>query len=160
MYIQLIHLQTRMRIEEEIKQKKFKSEYHKVALNLIYTSNWIQLKQNRMFKSADLSAQQYNILRILRGQHPNAANLGLIQERMLDKNSNASRLVEKLKLKKLVDRKESKADRRQVDIEITEKGLQLLKELDVLVDESEILYKTISEEEAVELNRILDKLRG
>jgi DNA-binding MarR family transcriptional regulator len=149
-----------MRIEEEIKQKKFKSEYHKVALNLIYTSNWIQLKQNRMFKSADLSAQQYNILRILRGQHPNAANLGLIQERMLDKNSNASRLVEKLKLKKLVDRKESKADRRQVDIEITEKGLQLLKELDVLVDESEILYKTISEEEAVELNRILDKLRG
>ena len=90
-----------MKIEEEIKQKKFKSEYQKMYINLVYTANWMNTQQMRMFKEYGLSIQQYNILRILRGQVPNAVNLGLIQDRMLDKNSNASRLIEKLKTKKL-----------------------------------------------------------
>lgn len=149
-----------MRLEDEIKQKKFKSEHHKLVLNLIYTGNWIQIDSLRFFKKYGLSSQQYNILRILRGQHPNPVNLGLIQERMLDKNSNASRLVDKLKLKKLVERKESKVDRRQIDLTITEKGLELLKEIDPEVDKLESSYGKLTDEEAKLLNDLLDKLRG
>jgi len=149
-----------MRIEDEIKQKKFKSEYQKMYINLVYTANWMNTQQMRMFKEFGLSVQQYNILRILRGQVPNAVNLGLIQERMLDKNSNASRLIEKLKIKKLVERKESKIDRRQVDIMITEKGLDLLKKMDGKVEEAETINANLTKQEAETLSDLLDKLRG
>lgn len=149
-----------MKIEEEIKQKKFKSEYQKMYINLVYTANWMNTQQMRMFKEYGLSVQQYNILRILRGQVPNAVNLGLIQDRMLDKNSNASRLIEKLKIKKLVERKESKIDRRQVDILITEKGLDLLKKMDGKVEEAETTYSNLTKQEAETLSDLLDKLRG
>ena len=149
-----------MKIEDEIKQKKFRSEYHKMIVNLFFTSNWASAHQNKLLKPFGLSLQQFNILRILRGQHPNPATLGLLQERMLDKNSNASRLVDKLKLKKLVERVECKSDRRQVDILITEKGLEQLKELDLLMDGGEKLFHSVTEQEAGEMNRILDKLRG
>ncbi len=149
-----------MRIEEEIKQKKFKSEYQKMYINLVYTANWMNTQQMRMFKEYGLSVQQYNILRILRGQVPNAVNLGLIQDRMLDKNSNASRLIEKLKTKKLVERKESKIDRRQVDIMITEKGLDLLKKMDGKVEEAESINSNLTKQEAETLSDLLDKLRG
>ncbi len=149
-----------MRIEEEIKQRKFRNEHQKMLINLIFTSNWIHAVQNRLFKTYKLSTQQFNILRILRGQHPNPAPLNLIQERMLDKNSNASRLIDKLCLKDLVERKENPKDRRQVAILITEKGLELLKKLDPVVEENEEMYKILEEEEAKELNRLLDKLRG
>jgi len=149
-----------MKIEEEIKQKKFKSEYQKMYINLVYTANWMNTQQMRMFKEYGLSVQQYNILRILRGQVPNAVNLGLIQDRMLDKNSNASRLIEKLKIKKLVERKESKIDRRQVDIMITEKGLDLLKKMDGKVEEAESINANLTKQEAETLSDLLDKLRG
>lgn len=149
-----------MRIEEEIKQKKFRSEHHRMIVNLLYTSNWAEAHQNKLLKPFGLSLQQFNILRILRGQYPNPATLGLIQERMLDKNSNASRLVDKLKLKNLVEREECKTDRRQVAIVITEKGMEQLKELDPVIDGSEKRFHTITEEEALELSRILDKMRG
>lgn len=149
-----------MKIEEEIKQKKFKSEYQKMYINLVYTANWMNTQQMRMFKEYGLSVQQYNILRILRGQVPNAVNLGLIQDRMLDKNSNASRLIEKLKIKKLVERKESKIDRRQVDIMITEKGLDLLKKMDGKVEEAETINVNLTKQEAETLSNLLDKLRG
>ncbi|MBK6833620.1 MAG: MarR family transcriptional regulator [Bacteroidetes bacterium] len=149
-----------MRIEDEIKQKKFKSEHQKMYINLVYTANWMSTQQMRMFKEFGLSVQQYNILRILRGQVPNAVNLGLIQDRMLDKNSNASRLIEKLKIKKLVERKESKIDRRQVDIMITEKGLDLLKKMDGKVEEAELINSNLTKQEAETLSDLLDKLRG
>jgi DNA-binding MarR family transcriptional regulator len=149
-----------MRIEDEIKQKKFKSEYQKMYINLVYTANRMNTQQMRMFKEFGLSVQQYNILRILRGQVPSAVNLGLIQDRMLDKNSNASRLIEKLKIKKLVERKESKIDRRQVDIMITEKGLDLLKKMDGKVEEAELIDSNLTKQEAETLSDLLDKLRG
>ncbi len=147
-------------IEEEIKQKKFKSAHHKMLVNLVYTTNWLNTIQMREFKEFGLSTQQYNILRILRGQGNNAVNLGLIQDRMLDKNSNASRLIEKLRVKKLIDRKEAKDDRRQVDISITEKGLELLGRIDVALEHAEKKYETLSEAEAEALSNLLDKLRG
>ena len=148
-----------MKLEEEIKQKKFRSEYQKLIINILFTGNWIQASQNKLLKPKGISLQQFNILRILRGQFPEPATLGLIQERMLDKNSNASRLVDKLKLKKLVERKESKIDRRQVDILITQKGLDTLSELDVLITEHEKLISFLSEEEVKKINDSLDLLR-
>jgi DNA-binding MarR family transcriptional regulator len=131
-----------------------------MIVNLVYTTNWLNTIQMREFKAFGLSSQQYNILRILRGQGKNAVNLGLIQERMLDKNSNASRLIEKLRLKKLIDRKESKADRRQVDIMITDKGLELLDLIDAQMEPSESKFKSLSNEEAEQLSLLLDKLRS
>jgi DNA-binding MarR family transcriptional regulator len=148
-----------MKLEEEIKQKKFRSEFQKLIINILFTGNSIQASQNKLFKPSGISLQQFNILRILRGQHPNPATLGLIQERMLDKNSNASRLVDKLKLKKMVDRKESKTDRRQVDIVITQKGLDTLAELDVLIQKQEYFLNILSETEAKKMNEFLDQLR-
>ncbi|MBA3706747.1 MAG: winged helix-turn-helix transcriptional regulator [Bacteroidetes bacterium] len=149
-----------MEIEKEIKQNKsFSSEYQKLVVNIMFTTSWLNAKQSKMFKPYGISPQQYNILRILRGQLPNPSSVGLLQDRMIDKMSNASRLVDKLKLKKLVDRKECKADRRQVDIVITDRGLELLKIINKDVELSENDFKTITVAEAKELNRILDKLR-
>ena len=111
-------------------------------------------------KSYGITPQQFNILRILRGQHGKPATIGILQERMLDKMSNASRLVEKLKQKALVDRKECPQDRRQMDVLITDKGLQLLKEIDTTIEKNQLFLNGISESEAQYMNEILDKLRS
>jgi DNA-binding MarR family transcriptional regulator len=147
-------------IEQEIKQKNFKSPHHRMLVNLVYTTNWLNTIQLREFKAFGLSTQQYNILRILRGQGDNVVNLGLIQERMLDKNSNASRLIEKLQTKKLVERTEALEDRRQINIRITVKGLELLKNADLALEVAEQKYLTLSVQEAEQLSFLLDKLRG
>ncbi|MDZ4667722.1 MAG: MarR family transcriptional regulator [bacterium] len=147
-----------MRLEESIKQTTFKSEHHKMLLNLIYTAGMINAEQARFFKTYDLSPQQYNVLRILRGQYPNPASVGLVQERMLDQMSNASRLIEKLKLKKLLTRRACKNDRRQMDVVISEDGLKLLKLIDTKFEDFEQKLCCITPSEANELNRVLDKL--
>lgn len=147
-----------MQLETSIRQIKFKSIYHKMLLNVIYSSGVIQAEQARFFKQYDLSPQQYNVLRILRGQYPNPASVGLLQERMLDQMSNASRLVEKLKQKNLLTRNACQNDRRQMDVCITKDGLNLLNEID---DKFEIFEKrlaVLSESEANTLNQLLDKL--
>lgn len=147
-----------MRLNEAIKQNKYKNEHHRLMLNLLYTSGMITASQTRFFKSFGLSPQQYNVLRILRGQLPNPANLGLVQERMLDQMSNASRLVEKLKVKKLVSRKASAQDRRQIDLLITAEGLELLSKIDDVFDDYEKGKSGLTEKEAQQLNSLLDKL--
>ncbi len=149
-----------MRLEEEIKQKQFSSPYQRLALNIIFTASWLQTQSARALKPYGLTSQQYNVLRILRGQQPNPASVGLLQERMLDKSSNASRLVDKLFAKKLVDRKTCPSDRRQVDIRITQKGLDLLTELDPVMKMWDTQLKTLSEQEAQLVGELLDKLRG
>ena len=149
-----------MRIEDEIKQKQFSNIYHRMSVNILFTASWLQTHHLRMLKPHGITPQQYNVLRILRGQHPNAASVGLIQERMLDRSSNASRLVDKLVAKKLVDRKTCPDDRRQVDIKITTAGLELLERMDVDMKKWEGMMKTLSEEEAGQLAELLDKLRG
>ncbi|NJO01954.1 MAG: MarR family transcriptional regulator [Bacteroidia bacterium] len=151
-----------MRLEEEIHQKKFKNEYEKALINILFTGNWLNSINTRFLKKYNLSVPQYNVLRILRGQHPKPIALHNIQARMLDRMSNASRLVDKLKNREpaLVERKESQDDRRRVDIWVTPQGLEML---DIIDQEFGELYQyldRISEEEARELNRILDKLRG
>jgi len=149
-----------MKLEDAIKQTAFKSEEERLVINLVYTSGWLSSEQNRFFKSFGVSSQQYNVLRILRGQFPNPASVGLIQERMLDKMSNASRLIEKLKQKKLIKRSECSKDRRQVDVLITKDGLKLLEDIDKLNGEMHGICNTLSQNEKKKLNELLDKLRN
>ncbi|MCX6187473.1 MAG: MarR family transcriptional regulator [Bacteroidetes bacterium] len=148
-----------MTLEEEIKQTKFKSQYQKAIINILFTAGWIENEHHRFFKQYGISSHQYNILRILRGQNGNPASMGMLQERMLDRMSNASRLVEKLKQKGLVDRTENKKDRRQVDVTITKSGLDLLNETDDKVELIQNAIIHISEEESKTINLLLDKLR-
>lgn len=149
-----------MKLEEEIKQVKFKNEYHKMAVNIIYTANWLSHHHSQYCKKYDITPEQFNILRILRGQHPNPATVNLIIERMLNKMSNVSRLVEKLRKKELVQRHTSESDRRACDVAITKKGLDLLAELDKEESEWHKVISHLSEDEAKKLNTMLDKLRN
>lgn len=149
-----------MKIEEAIKQKEFKDPFNKAVVNLLYTSSYIVSNQSSLFKPLALSPEQYNVLRILRGQNGKPITVSSIQDRMLNKMSNASRLVEKLKQKNFVVREECPSDRRQVDIMITEKGLAILQELELAVHDFNKQIVNLSEEETIQLNALLDKLRG
>ncbi|MCU0423652.1 MAG: MarR family transcriptional regulator [Bacteroidia bacterium] len=148
-----------MKIEDAIKQKQFKSLDQKLVINLMYTLSWLTGEQHRYFKQYGISSQQYNVLRILKGQHGKPSSVGLIQDRMLDKNSNASRLIEKLKLKNLVDRTACPSDRRQVDVVITEAGLQLLEEINKSDKQLHQITENLSDEEKKLMSDLLDKLR-
>jgi len=99
-----------MKLESEIKQKKFKDEYHKLAVNIIYTHGWLNSHQTEILNKQGLTPQQYNILRILRGRYPEPATVNMLKERMLDKMSDVSRLVERLRIKKLIERKNCEND--------------------------------------------------
>ena len=149
-----------MKLEEEIKQKIFRNEYHKLAVNIFYTHGWLINNQAAFLKKHDLTSAQFNILRILRGQYPNPASINLLKERMLDKMSDASRLVERLKQKDLVDRKICPDDRRRVEVVITEKGLKVLEEIDKHDDEIDQAFKKLNLSEARTVNQLLDKMRG
>lgn len=148
-----------MELEKEIAQKSFKSERHKAMVNIIYTYFWANNLTRNDFNNFDITPQQFNILRILRGQFPNPSTINLLKERMLDKMCDASRMVDRLKQKELIERCVNKKDRRSVDIVISQKGLDLLSRIDVELDQ-EKLMKHLSEEEARQLNTLLDKLRG
>lgn len=159
MYIHIFVLT--MKIEEEIQQRQFKNEYQKAVINLCFTASWFDKINAESLKPYKISIQQFNILRILRGMAGKPASIKLLTERMLDKMSNASRLVEKLKQKELVDRIVCPQDRRQVDIFITPKGLQLLEEASEQLENSiETKTNNLSTEEAKQLNALLDQLRG
>lgn len=150
-----------MRLEDEIKQDKFRDEWQKLIVNLIYTGNWIAKENADFLKPYQLSVQQYNVMRILRGQYPEPVTINVIIDRMLDKMSNASRLVDKLGNKGLAKREPSQQDRRRVNVVITEKGLRMLKKIDKDIVNLESGYgKHITKEEAKTLNKLLDKIRG
>ncbi|WP_266368192.1 MarR family winged helix-turn-helix transcriptional regulator [Tellurirhabdus rosea] len=150
-----------MSIEADIKQtSSFRTPYHRLTVNLMFTNNWLCNRQMQVLKPFGLTLQQYNVLRILRGQHPKPVKVADITERMLDKMSNASRLVDKLLAKDLVQRTECPSDRRAVDVLITDKGLDLLKKLDKVINEQEAEIQRLTEEEASLISRLLDKLRG
>ena len=148
-----------MKIEQEIKQRRFKDEYHKLVVNLQFTSNWLSARHSRVMKQFGISAQQYNVLRILKGQYPKPSSLILIRERMLDKESNASRLIDKLVAAEFVKRIQCENDRRQVDITITQSGLDLLEKMNPTVDDIAGSLKSLSETDAQKLNELLDRLR-
>ncbi|MDP4117188.1 MAG: MarR family transcriptional regulator [Bacteroidota bacterium] len=149
-----------MKIEDEIKQVRFKDSHQKAVINILYTSNWLMENQAKLLKPFGITPQQFNVLRILRGQSPNPATIKLIKERMLDKMSDASRIVEKLRIKGLVERDICPTNRRNVDVKITEKGLKLLSDLDEYNPELHKLMNNLNSQEIDHLNSILDKLRG
>jgi DNA-binding MarR family transcriptional regulator len=149
-----------MALEDDIRQERFDNEFHKTAVNILFTSSWLYNLNALRLKPYDITPEQYNVLRILRGSHPNALMLADITCRMIDKSSNATRLVEKLRQKGLVSRTVCENNRRQVDIHITPKGLRSLEAIDKDAKGWTNTLKNISKVEAVELNRILDKLRG
>ncbi|MCX6161585.1 MAG: MarR family transcriptional regulator [Ignavibacteriae bacterium] len=149
-----------VKLEEEIKQKSFSNPYHKLIVNILYTGSWMNLLNAKHLKNFGITLPQYNVLRILRGQHNVPASVNLISERMLDKASNVSRILDKLIVKEHVVKKTRSDDRRGVDVKITKKGLKLLAEIDRHKEELEGSFKTLSKAEAGHLNELLDKLRG
>ena len=151
----------KMKLEDEIKQKRpFKSEIAKLILNIQFTSSYFSGIISEKLKPFGLSPQQYNVLRILKGNHPKSYCNQEITSRMLDKSSNATRIVDKLVEKKLVSRTEDSADRRLVNINITDTGIKLLKEIDKMLAEHERTMKPFNEEKAKLMNEWLDELRG
>jgi DNA-binding MarR family transcriptional regulator len=148
-----------MKLEDEIKQSSFKSPQQKLAINLLYTTHWLNSHYSSFFKNSEITVQQYNVLRILRGQHPNYCNLKLIKERMLDRMSDASRIIDKLVLKEYVERKACPDDRRNIHIIITSKGLELLRSLDFIDEETKTIFSSLNNHEVETLNDLLDRLR-
>lgn len=148
-----------MGISEELKQSTFVSEESKALVNIIFSGNWVFQKHQELLRPYGLTGQQYNVLRILRGQKGNPMTVLAITERMLDKMSNASRLVDKLVEKKLVLRRECPLDRRAVDIIIQPAGLALLTEIDAAQDYLQKALQQIGNERLVQLNELLDDFR-
>jgi len=147
-----------MGIENDINQRNFKSEYQKAIVNLIYTYNWTTERIKHILDKEDLTPQQFNILRILRGSDTPLSTLQ-IRERMLDKMSDTSRIVDRLVLKGLSKKTICKQDKRLVDIIITDKGKKLLQRLDKHETDIEAVMKSLSESEAQMFNHLLDKIR-
>lgn len=146
-------------IERLIQQKNFKNEHEKAIVSLLYCSNFVINAQQEAFKIFGITHQQFNALRILRGQYPNPANLNLIKDRLIDKNSDVSRLIERLRISGCVERVTCPNDRRSVDVKITDKGLTILAEIDKT---NEALLTTelmpLAQEELATFNAIFDKL--
>lgn len=149
-----------MGIEQDIQQTRFRNSHQKAAVNLLYTGGWLRDKMKVIFDREDITAQQFNILRILRGSFPSPLTTLQIRERMLEKMSDTSRLVDRLLAKGLVKKIVCKTDRRLVDILITEKGKKLLHRLDQQASEMDDILRTLSEKEAAQLSDLLDKLRN
>ena len=148
-----------MSIEKEIQQSKFRSAYQKASINLIYTLGWMRDKTKCFFESEDITPQQFNILRILRGSFPQPLSTLQIRERMLEKMSDTSRIVDRLITKGLVKKVTCKSDRRLVDVIITDKGKKLLERLDLKQNEMDNVLGNLTEQEAQMLSALLDKIR-
>lgn len=148
-----------MTIETAIKQSKFASPYHKLLVNITYTANWLMNRQMEILRPFELSPQQYNVLRILKGSYPESMHVQDISERMLDKTSNTSRLIDKLASKELVFKRLCRNDRRAVDIVITGSGLELLETTTPLIVSLEEFLHHICPEEVEKLSNVLDSFR-
>lgn len=149
-----------MKLEDAIQQRKpFPNPRQRMVVNLLYTSNWLISRQKEFFKRFDITVQQFNVLRILRGRHPEPISTSDIRGRMLDRMSDVSRIVDRLVKKDMVIRTTCKQDKRLVDVVITDKGLSLLSSIDAQWEELDSLTSTLSLEEVQIMNDLLDKFR-
>lgn len=146
-------------LEQEL-QTSFKNDFLKTRLNIHFTHNFLGNITQDLFKKYGLSPSQFNVLRILRGQHPKMANIGLIKERLIDRSSDVSRIVDRLVAKDLIHRNECPNDRRQKDVIISDKGLDLLTKMDACEQELDAKLQHLTPTELSQLNLILDKLRN
>ena len=149
-----------MKLEKEIKQSAFQNEYQKLAVNILYTFFWIKEQNTQLLKPFGITMQQYNVLRILRGQHPKGITTSDIRSRMLDKMSDTSRLVDRLTKQNLVEKRVNPSDRRLVEVRITDDGLNLLGKIGMDRDATNSFSGHLSQEEAQQMNALLDKMRG
>ncbi len=149
-----------MRIEEEIKQSEFINEYQKLLINIMYTNNWLTHNIHDTLQGYGITGQQYNVLRILRGCHPGSCTISDVRDRMLDKMSDASRIIERLRIKGLVLRNQGKKDKRAAAVSITLTGLDLLSEIGKVSENFYNILNTLKPTEAKRLNDLLDKMRG
>jgi DNA-binding MarR family transcriptional regulator len=148
-------------IEEEIKQKSFNNQYLKAHVNILFTASWLTYYTEPVFRSHRLTLQQYNLLRILRGSSPNPVSIKELMSRMIDKTSNASRLVDKLEQKGFVTRTTAEDDKRRVDISLTREGLQVVNMASVEVEAKvENIFNRLTPEQVSMLNKILDTVRS
>lgn len=148
-----------MGIEKDIQQSKFRNTHQKAAINIIYTMAWLKDKMKEFFEDEDITHQQFNILRILRGSFPQPLSTLQIRERMVEKMSDTSRIVDRLITKGLVKKLTCKNDRRLVDVIISDKGKKLLERLDTRQDEMDGVLGNLSDKEASALSDLLDKIR-
>lgn len=149
-----------MSIEDRIKTSRFHDDWHKATVNILFTNNWLSNVLEARASKKNITLQQFNVLRILRGQYPNPASNVMIKERMISSTPDISRLVERIVSKGLITRTKNKSDKRAVDLLITEKGLQLLEELEADMHLSPMLSESLSPDEAKLLSELLDKFRG
>lgn len=149
-----------MGIDHDIHQSKFRNEFQRAGVNLLFTYGWVMERTKELFASEDITPQQFNILRILRGSHPQPLSTLQIRERMLDKMSDTSRIVDRLITKGLLKKGTCKTDRRLVDVMITDKGKKLLERLDERQEDLDKIIGNLTEEEAITLSKLLDKIRG
>lgn len=149
-----------MRIEDEIKQTKpFRSEEQKAGINLMFTSNWY-LSKKKIFEKYNITSQQYNVLRILKGVYPSVVSTCVIMDRMIDKYSDASRIVERLFTKKLIDKNVNLNDKRLVDVKINSIGILLIVTIEKDINQLDNFMSSLNQEELILLNKLLDKLRN
>ena len=148
-----------MRIEDQIQQRAFSNEWHKLRVNLMYTSNWLRGELTQFLKPFGVTQQQFNILRILHGQYPGTLSTQQLRDQLIDRMSDTSRLVDRLQQKGLACKDECSKDKRLVDITITKKGLELLCQIDERMTELDDTMQSINEQEAKVLNKLLDRLR-
>ena len=148
-----------MKLEEEIKTKKFSTAQHKAVVNILFTASWFNALHAKHLKQWDISTQQYNVLRILNGATAGSLTVQMIKDRMLDKTPNTTRLIDKLLAKNLVSRERSESDRRVVYVSITSAGQKLLNSTKGFFDHLDQYLQCISEKDAAHINSILDNMR-
>lgn len=148
-----------MKLQEALKTERFKNERHKASLNILYTAYWMKTHLSVVFKQHGITEEQFNVMRILKGKHPNAMCVRDIASRMLEKNSNVPRIVDRLVIKKLVKRTTSKADKRETLITLTDKGVQDLEVAGKAVEKRSNEILDLTETEATQLHELLEKLR-
>ncbi len=150
---------TKMKIEEALKTSRFRNEAHKAVLNLLYSAYWFSDNFNQLLKPFHITQEQFNVLRILRGSLPNALCVRDIASRMIEKSSNVPRILDRLARKEYVIRQPSTGDKREIDIIITQKALDLLKQMDSVITAGENKLINLTNDEALILNELLEKIR-
>jgi MarR family 2-MHQ and catechol resistance regulon transcriptional repressor len=149
-----------LKLEDAIKQKRFESPQIKAMLNIMYTANWLMGEFRDIYKPFGITPQQYNVLRILRGKHPESVNPSEIKEVMLDKNPDITRLCDRLLAMGFIGRSIDAENRRKMNIVITDAGLQLLSQIQPLLDERQRIILNREGLNFELLSDLLDSLRG
>ena len=149
-----------MKLEQAIQSNKFKNETQKAALNVLYTAWWLKTSMSKGLKEFGLTHEQYNVLRILKGKYPEQICVRDIACRMIEKNSNVPRIVDRLEIKKLVKRTTSQLDKRETVITLTQAGILILEASTKSIDLNMETLSVLTETESAQLNKLLEKMRS